>query len=285
MPTSAGSGGGSSGKGSGSGSSSSEKKKTTSKKISKKKSSKKKVSKPVKKVSGVSRKAPPKIDIYIYEDGKKKTTGIRIPWLPSEIEVAYGDLRVSSYEILDNGEVDVPSGRNLTRISWTGTFPGMKRKGLPFLKGKIKEPKTYITKLNNWKSEGTKLKLIMTGTNINFNVYCESFKIKRSGGYGDVTYDIVFKQRRAITIKTVKKAKKKNKTKSKSKSTTTTYKIKSGDTLWGIASAKLDDGTRWKEIYKLNKTIIEKTAKSRGFSSSDGGHWIFPGVSIKIPKK
>lgn len=226
------------------------------------------------------------IDIYIYEDGKKKNTGIRIPWLPSEISVGYGDLRAASYEILDQGEVNIPAGNNLCRVSWSGIFPGESRKKMPFIRGSLSKPKTYVDKLESWKKSGKKLKLLVSGTNINMNVYLESFSARHYGGYGDISYEITFKQRRDIVIKTIKvAAKKKNKPKAPTVSNEVTYKIKSGDTLWGIASTHLNSGSRWSEIYNLNKTIIEDTARKYGYSSSDGGHWIFPGVTIKIPKK
>lgn len=226
-------------------------------------------------------------DIYIYEASKDKSSGIRIPWLPSAIEVDMGELRSASYEILDLGEVNIPTGNNLGRVSWSGTFPGSARKNLPFLRGALKDTKTYIDKLDTWKKNGTKLKLIVTGTTINYSVYCEKFTYSYSGGYGDVTYEIALKQRRDIVITTVKKqATSSSKNKSKSTTTpTTSYKIKSGDTLWAISAKYLGSGARWKEIYNLNKTIIENTAKKYGRKSSDSGHWIYPGVTIKIPKK
>jgi len=41
-----------------------------------------------------------------------------------------------------------------------------------------------------------------------------------------------------------------------SKSGTENYTVKSGDNLWNIAKKELGDGTRWKEIYDLNKDKI-----------------------------
>lgn len=67
------------------------------------------------------------------------------------------------------------------------------------------------------------------------------------------------------------------------KSDKTSYTVQSGDTLWSIAKRFLGDGVRWREIYDLNKTIIEKTAKNRGLESSDNGHWIFRGTVLQIP--
>ena len=50
------------------------------------------------------------------------------------------------------------------------------------------------------------------------------------------------------------------------------YTVKSGDTLWDIATAKLGSGARWQEIYNLNKDII---------SNPD---LIQPGWILKLPK-
>lgn len=61
---------------------------------------------------------------------------------------------------------------------------------------------------------------------------------------------------------------------------TTTYTVRSGDTLNLIASRyHVDEPV----LYSMNAGVIEATAKARGFSSSDHGHWIFPGEVLKIP--
>ena len=57
----------------------------------------------------------------------------------------------------------------------------------------------------------------------------------------------------------------------------------SGDTLWGIASRKLGSGTKWTKIYDANASTIEAAAKKHGKSSSDHGHWIWPGTTLSIP--
>lgn len=70
----------------------------------------------------------------------------------------------------------------------------------------------------------------------------------------------------------------------KSTSTTNgTYTVKSGDTLWAIAKHYYGSGTSWRTIYNANKAEIERIAKAHRFSSSDHGHWIFPGEVLVIP--
>lgn len=61
------------------------------------------------------------------------------------------------------------------------------------------------------------------------------------------------------------------------------YTVKSGDTLWSIAKKYYGSGAKYIKIYNANKTIIEKKAKARGKSSSNKGHWIYPGTVLTIP--
>lgn len=70
------------------------------------------------------------------------------------------------------------------------------------------------------------------------------------------------------------------------------YIIKTGDTLSGIADRKMGNASRWRELYTLNKDVIEKAARDRGLTSSAGGGplpmrsigwWIFPGTELQIP--
>jgi len=50
------------------------------------------------------------------------------------------------------------------------------------------------------------------------------------------------------------------------------YTIQSGDTLWGISSKFLGNGSRYNEIFEANKEVIQDA------------DLIFPGQKIRIPK-
>lgn len=68
-------------------------------------------------------------------------------------------------------------------------------------------------------------------------------------------------------------------------SETIQYTVESGDTLWGIAAKYLGSGVQYVQIYNDNASVIEGEAKRRGKTSSDNGHWIFPGTVLTIHRK
>lgn len=59
------------------------------------------------------------------------------------------------------------------------------------------------------------------------------------------------------------------------------YKVKSGDSLYSIAKAMLGDGSRWKEIYNLNKSAIDAANKGKAVSK----YTLTAGMSLKLPAK
>ncbi len=61
------------------------------------------------------------------------------------------------------------------------------------------------------------------------------------------------------------------------------YTVQKGDSLWNIAKHYYGSGTKCKDIYELNKQIIESEAKRRGRISSNNGYWIYPGMVLQIP--
>lgn len=58
--------------------------------------------------------------------------------------------------------------------------------------------------------------------------------------------------------------------------------VSAGETLSQIAE---DMGVDWHDIYEANKNMIEAAARRHGKESSENGHWIYPGMKLRVPDK
>ena len=219
------------------------------------------------------------VDIYIREKNGKRE--LRMPLLPEDIQFQSGDATVISYEIMGLGTVEIPSGTELGQWSWKGEFPGYYRQNDPMIRGTWYPTEDYDRTLNDWKKNGTELNLLVTGYPINADVYLTEYRSAATGAFGGISYELTFIEARSIVVTTTTVEQVAETTRPAEKQNT--YTIKSGDTLWSIAVKFYGDGSKWRLIYEANKDIIEQTAKEHGKPNSDGGRWIYPGVTLVIP--
>lgn len=225
------------------------------------------------------------VDIYIRERSGGRE--IRIPWLPEKINFKGGDLIAVTYDIMNRGEVAVPTGSGLAAVSWSSEFPGKYRNDKSMMRGAWKAPSAYHTILEDWKKNGTPLTVLVTGYPINMDVHLESYEAEAAGGFGDWSYEVTFIEDRDITIGATRQSNSSGSSTKRSTPKTTSYTIKEGDTLWAIAEKLLGSGAKWKTIYDANKEIIESTAKERWGAAgvnrdSQNGHWIFEGTVLRV---
>ena len=232
------------------------------------------------------------MDIYITgnlpkdDNDSGRSVKLRIPALPDKITYRCG-AKMAEYDILNKGPVSVPNGNELTEYQWEAVLPGEGNKNQPWLRGGWISPKTIENYFSVWKTNGVKLKLLITGTPVSTYVYLKDYEITFEGPHGDYKYSVTFitaidikvsytKVSRPPVKRTVPAAK-------TSQSSKRTYTVKSGDCLWNIARKYYGDGTKNKTIYNANKDVIEKTARKYGRSSSNNGWWIYPGTVLVIP--
>lgn len=199
--------------------------------------------------------------------------------MPEKLTIG-ADAKFMSYSIISLGDVKLPRGKGIEEVSWSGTFPGESRKGAPFIKAFTK-PDSLIKNLRSYRDKGTKCTLLVTGTCINLTVYISKFTGKYVGA-GDFQYEIEFIVAQEIKIYTTSELKistpqaprpapKKETKKTATESKTRTYTVKSGDCLWRIAQKFLGSGSRYTEIYNLNRDKISNP------------NLIYPGQVLRIP--
>ena len=193
------------------------------------------------------------MDIYITDFATADT--LRIPILPEKIQME-AQARFLSYDIASLGEIRLPMGEELSTFGWEGILPGELRKNEPYIK-EWKSPKEIQGLFSIWRHNGHKLRLMITETPINHDVYLDNYKISYENGFGDYTYEVAFVQAKDLKISTVGTS---NDTSSSNQTSdqrpsmpkSTTYTVKSGDTLWDIAQKNLGSGARYPEIASLN---------------------------------
>lgn len=112
-----------------------------------------------------------------------------------------------TFNIIESGEIQIPKGEKLTQISWKGTLPGAPMLLYRFIKTAAWEhPDELIKVLRRWRERGTKLKLLVTQTPINLDVYIKSIDFTHKGGLGNVEYSIELIAAKALQVRTVAEA-------------------------------------------------------------------------------
>lgn len=127
----------------------------------------------------------------IWLKGRKK---IRIPVLPSEYTVTSSQ-NDTTVNVIGLGEVTLRGKRGLRSISFSSFFPARYDTDYCELTN-LKTPKEYVEFIEKLKRAGT-VKLIITGTPINFRCTIESFEWGEKDGTGDISYTLSFKEYRA----------------------------------------------------------------------------------------
>ena len=155
-------------------------------------------------------------------------------------------------------------------------------------------PEGYITFLNLiWYSENTNnnvAKIISTGLPMNINMYfvIENFEYDhKAGEEKDVYYRLDIKQYVPYGVKTIKDLTSglyQNRTYATfspylNSFALNNYIVQEGDTFWSISQKLINDGSRWKELYNLNKHAVSYYS---GTSISQSIKLI-AGTSLTIP--
>lgn len=216
-----------------------------------------------------------KYQIWLTHNGESEK--LQLPVLPEGITIGSGSLN-KTVEISGLGEIVIKQDRPALTIEFESFFPSAAFPGLQI--AKITSPYTLRDKIMKWKNSNKPIHFLITGTNINMYCTIEKFSCSERGGdVGSIHYSLALKEyrevsARQVTIKvTTKKATlpAKTTTRTDNREQQKTYKVVKGDCLWNIAKKHLGNGSRYTEIYNLNKDIIKNP------------NLIYPGQVLKLP--
>jgi nucleoid-associated protein YgaU len=206
--------------------------------------------------------------------GNVKQEELIIPVNPEKVSVKTGK-QFQEYNIMEVGKVNFPYGDELDEISFDSFFPGPGRVNSAYVTNYI-DAKTLDKQMKTWKESGQKLRLQITETELNLDVWIKIYD-KTFENVGDIGYSLAFIQARDLILTTTTNETKNNDLKPRVENKQSGYyTVVPGDTLWGIAKRKLGDGSRYMEIYDLNKTSAGGKLTSPNTLTS--------GTILKMPK-
>lgn len=205
---------------------------------------------------------------------KMYIAGALMPITPSKVKVKINNQN-KTLTLISGEEINILKDAKLTDVSFDVTLPQVP---YPFTNGGAQGASYYLSLFENLKKSKTPFQWILNRSRpdgsalfySNLTVGMEDYQITDDAKDGfDLTVSVKLKQYRAFGTKTVTitpapaPSEPATATVQPAPRETTSapqnlsYTVKSGDCLWNIAKKQLGDGSRWKEIYELNKDKIK----------------------------
>ena len=205
--------------------------------------------------------------------------GVQLPIPPPKLEIKVTN-KNKTVDLINTGEVNILKKEGLSEISFEAEFTHNK---LPFCRGQFRDVQFFLSKLELLKTDCKPFQFIVSRElgnkvlfNTNMKVSLEEYNIVEDADNGsDVKVIIKLKQYRDYSTKKLVLAPPKNETgrpnvkiepkrvDSVNATNTKTYTVKAGDSLWSICQKQLGNGSLYKKVYELNKTMMDKANKGK----------------------
>ena len=194
------------------------------------------------------------MEFWVQKDDNNK---IQLPVKPSEYTVTVAN-KNTVVSVSQLGDVNLIGKTGLREITLSSFFPSQEYN----FSHKIgdKAPFTYVKEIEEWRTSGNPIRVIITGT---LNMLCtiESFSYGERDGTRDIYYTLALKEYKKPSVEKVKtsaKATEKESTRTVQDKKTNSgkqYTVKEGDTLWSISKKAYGDSTHITAITKANSSI------------------------------
>lgn len=222
--------------------------------------------------------------------------GVQLPISPGKLEVKVTN-KNKTVDLINAGEVNILKTSGLSEFSFETEFTHNK---LPFYRGTFKDVQFFLSKLELLKTDCKPFQFIISRElcgkvlfNTNRKVSLEEYNIIEDAENGsDVKVAIKLKQYKDYSTKKLVPATPKTtndagrpsvkiepkRVDSVNAPSTKTYTVKSGDSLWSICQKQLGNGSLYKKVYELNKSMMDKANKGKNLSK----YTIYKGQVLKL---
>jgi len=221
---------------------------------------------------------------------------IQLPVAPARVEIKYGD-RLKRLDLANGREIVFPKTRGLAEISFSALLPQVKYPFAVYQKG-FRSGGRLLGDLLQMKNSRKPFRFIVlrkvrkgkSRPSTNINVVVKEIVSREDAGEGsDIYVDVRLVEYRDFAVQKLKVKPVSSSSKTAVKKSTVRpantkpavkkYKVVKGDSLWMIAHRFLGNGNRYKEIYNLNKTLIDGRNKGTGLPV----YTIYAGQEFKLP--
>lgn len=198
---------------------------------------------------------------------KTEEKAIRLPVMPSEFE----RIIAAEYEtnaIIGLGDVAILDSNGLAQLSLSSFFPNNEYSFNAY--SNVSKPYDLVKYFKEWKNKGTVVRVILTGTDINQEMYITNFSYGERDGTGDVYYSMDLLEYRPITVPVIAESNSNN-TQNTTRPTDVnsdtsnqqkTHKVVKGDCLWDIAQKYYGKGSLYPKIKEANKSKYPSLANN-----------------------
>ncbi|MFV0497494.1 MAG: LysM peptidoglycan-binding domain-containing protein [Candidatus Fimivivens sp.] len=187
------------------------------------------------------------------------------------------------FEVVDIGDVTLMGNRKLTALSIKSIFPASNYSWVEV--SNLRDPDYYVSYLTERVERHKPIRLVIIGDGIDINLRCsiESFSpTYKAGETEDCYYSLSLREYRAPSIKRLTIVTPTTAVLgavTSTASTAKTYTVRIGDSLWGIAQSQLGNGSRYPEIYALNKALMDAKNNAAGTPK----YTIYGGQVLTLP--
>lgn len=211
--------------------------------------------------------------------------GVSLPVAPGRLEIKRGN-KVGKIDLVSGEEAVVGQGEAVAEIAFSALLPQSKYPFAEYSDG-FKKGCEILAELTELKEKRTPFRFIVTRNggmkSTNIKVVFSQLTVKEDAEDGfDIRADVKLTEYRDYAVKRVISPSGGEKALSRPTDDAPeakSHKVVKGDCLWMVAQTYLGDGNRYKEIYELNKALIDSGNKGTG----NPVYTIYPGQTFVLP--